>query len=786
MKSDVGYHNRTPRQFANDLLGVKSFERGEAWSHHHPVEVYVQVASACNLDCYMCYEHLRPKEFKRGRGLRVLGPELFAKIEREMLPYSTKITFGVGGEPMLCEHLLDYIERSYALNQHVHLMTNGTRIKTDKVAEVLARCLSSMEISLDASTKETYERIRIGSKWEHILANFERLNRYRMQYPKEERTHLALCFVMMRSNVHELPGFVELGRQLGADRVSAWHVIPVTPQGKEESLQYDKEKSDHYLRLAHLKARELGMEADFVKPFSPALEAELAPLIAASRQGAIARKEDRELELQPDSKARLDERPASEWMEDEQAWARPLTGKSGEGQNVQGTSPRLPKGALHAERKPIAEPEPHEHSAEEEPWKGTTIVEGLGQTAGEIDPASGVRMGAAWHAEPDPPPPEEARKAWDAFVARANGKRLHCHMPTLTAFIFYDGRVFPCCHPHAHTKLPMGDLRAQSFQEIWNGRAYRNLRGGLAQGDPPPLCQRCSIMQSPPPVFENEDELEGRAADLASYYGNLDLEPRAKHEHEGDLVAGLDRSGVGQDLRRPHHELADHEALQRELVAEIQGLKREVLALEAERDQLRPHAATLAAECGAQAGHIATIEAECGAQAGHIATIEAECGAQAGHIATLAAECDAQAGHIATLEAERDQLRPHAATLAAECGAQAGHIATLEAECDAQAGHIATIEAERDAQAGHIATIEAECGAQADHIATIEREVLALRSHRATIEAEREHLRGHVRNLERILDRIHGRGLYRLLCAVKDTLLFWRRERPDGRDELRR
>lgn len=630
MKSEVGYKNRTPRQFANDMLGVKSFERGDAWAHHMPVEVYVQVASACNLDCYMCYEHLRPKEFKRGRGLRVLGPELFAKLEREVLPYSTKITFGVGGEPMLCEHLLDYIERAHKLNQHVHLMTNGTRITTDKAAATLARCLSSMEVSIDAATKQTYERIRIGSKWETILANFERFNRFRDQYSGAERTHLSLCFVMMRSNVHELPGFVELGRRLGADRVAAWHVIPVTPAGREESLQYEKEKSDHYLRLAHQKAREIGIEADLVKPFDPRLEEELAPLIAQSRQGAIERKDAKEHDraAAPESRVVLDEKAPDQWMEDEHAWSRPLTGKHAEER-------ALPAAALRVERKGPSEGATLHHddgaAEDEEPWKGTTIVEGLATAPGEVDPRTGVRMGAAWQPLADPPPADDAERALAEFDARPKAKRLHCHMPSLTAFIFFDGRVFPCCHPHAHTKLPMGDLRVQSFREIWNGRAYRNLRAGLVLGDPPPLCQRCSIMQSPPPVFENEDELEGQASDLASYYGALDLEPRADHDAPQDLVSALDDAGLAQHLKVSAAERAAFEAERAEMVAHIRTIEDEIkqqkghiATLEAHLKRLLPHSRTLERETAAQKGHIAFIERENGEQKGHIENVERE------------------------------------------------------------------------------------------------------------------------------------------------------------------
>ena len=666
MKRDIGYDNPSPRQFANDLLAGKSFERGDAWAHHMPVEVYVQVASACNLDCYMCYEHLRPEKYKRGRGLRVLGPELFAKLEREVLPQALKITFGVGGEPMLCEHLLDYIERSYALNQHVHLMTNGTRITTDKSAETLARCLSSIEISIDAATKETYERIRIGSKWEKLLANLERLNRFRDRYAHDERTHLSLCFVMMQSNVHELPAFVELGRRLGADRVAAWHVIPVTPAGKEESLQHAKERSDHFLRLAHMKAREIGIEADLVRPFDPKLEEELAPLIAESRQGAIARKEAREHERAAANEAR--EKDAAEWLEDERAWSRALTGRHADERT-------LPAAALFVDRGAVSPGATLQHDApEEEAWQNSTIEEGLTTVPGDVDPGTGVRRGAAWQPMIDPPPVDDAARALAEFDARPKAKRLHCHMPTMTAFIFFDGRVFPCCHPHAHTKLPMGDLRRQSFREIWNGRAYRNLRAGLKLGDPPPLCQRCSIMQSPPPVFENEDEIEGQAADLASYYGALDLEPRAKHESSTILSSVRDDAHIPSHLEVAASDRAEAEAQRDEIARELRSRSKswdsERAAIEADHAARDAERKVLFAELSKNADdirqlkeHAATIESELTELRKHAVTLQTERDAQHGHIDTIDRENHAMKAHIAALESLHGELEAHAANL---------------------------------------------------------------------------------------------------------------------------
>jgi len=62
-----------------------------------------------------------------------------------------------------------------------------------------------------------------------------------------------------------------------------------------------------------------------------------------------------------------------------------------------------------------------------------------------------------------------------------------CIQPWLTFGVRVDGRVFTCCG----TLEPMGDLAEDSFDEIWNGPAYRELRRTIASGRFPEFCSHC-------------------------------------------------------------------------------------------------------------------------------------------------------------------------------------------------------------------------------------------------------------------------------------------------------
>lgn len=64
------------------------------------------------------------------------------------------------------------------------------------------------------------------------------------------------------------------------------------------------------------------------------------------------------------------------------------------------------------------------------------------------------------------------REPWHVFVVKSNGE------------------VNPCCHT---PDLVMGSLKESSFDDIWNGEAYRRLRRALREGHPPPACLHCHM-----------------------------------------------------------------------------------------------------------------------------------------------------------------------------------------------------------------------------------------------------------------------------------------------------
>jgi len=87
--------------------------------------------------------------------------------------------------------------------------------------------------------------------------------------------------------------------------------------------------------------------------------------------------------------------------------------------------------------------------------------------------------------------PPETRAPEQAPVPASHLRRM-CDSPWTMILIHPDGGVVPCSNWYTHEL--MGNVREQSFEEIWNGPKYRELREGLLTGRLGENCRRCPAL----------------------------------------------------------------------------------------------------------------------------------------------------------------------------------------------------------------------------------------------------------------------------------------------------
>jgi MoaA/NifB/PqqE/SkfB family radical SAM enzyme len=85
-------------------------------------------------------------------------------------------------------------------------------------------------------------------------------------------------------------------------------------------------------------------------------------------------------------------------------------------------------------------------------------------------------------------PPRFELSSMNGGQPEAVDERLDCPLPWIGTSVTENGDVTPCC---GGTSMVLGNLREQSFDEIWNGGPYQKLRRTVNSKNPLPLCANC-------------------------------------------------------------------------------------------------------------------------------------------------------------------------------------------------------------------------------------------------------------------------------------------------------
>jgi radical SAM protein with 4Fe4S-binding SPASM domain len=176
-----------------------------------PALIQLQTINACNASCIMCPYPLFKKEFPRGR----MEDALFEKIIAEIAERPEVHTFVpmLQNEPFLDKKLFDRIGRFKQITHgrvEVELVTNGAFLTAEAIERIREVELDVLDISLDAVSKQTYDRIRIGLDFDEVVAGVERVIDAKLPH-----TSVFVRLVKLRDNAQEVREFASRWRARG-------------------------------------------------------------------------------------------------------------------------------------------------------------------------------------------------------------------------------------------------------------------------------------------------------------------------------------------------------------------------------------------------------------------------------------------------------------------------------------------------------------------------------------------------------------------------------------------
>jgi len=200
----------------NRRLGRAEYFLQRSYLRSMPRMLGLVLGNACNIDCPHCYQE------KNGDNL--LRPaDIGQQLRREFLslyPYLATLQIQ-GGEALAYEGFRELVEDVASVTRRplLSVTTNGTLID-EKWAERMVRLpFSSVTVSIDGGTPETYARMRRGSNLPLVLANVARIRKWKDRL-NSARPALTSFFVILRSNFREIPLYLELMHENGFTEVA--------------------------------------------------------------------------------------------------------------------------------------------------------------------------------------------------------------------------------------------------------------------------------------------------------------------------------------------------------------------------------------------------------------------------------------------------------------------------------------------------------------------------------------------------------------------------------------
>ena len=128
--------------------------------------ITIEPYNVCNMRCVMCpYSKMKRKK-------ELMSVELFNRIvsEAKELGFTT-VTMQMYSEPLLDPHLIKRIKFVKSLGMKAGFFTNAMLLDGNMVDKLLDSGLDFIKFSVDAGSKEDYDKIRIGGDWERVKNN---------------------------------------------------------------------------------------------------------------------------------------------------------------------------------------------------------------------------------------------------------------------------------------------------------------------------------------------------------------------------------------------------------------------------------------------------------------------------------------------------------------------------------------------------------------------------------------------------------------------------------------
>lgn len=181
VKANSDFHTLTTQTVFGSRQDKPFLEYRRRW-HEYPQRLFVgdfplhldiESTSRCNLRCPFCYTQFSKIKFRHGD----IKFSLVKKILDEGSAYGLyAVKFNFRGEPLLhqgIDRMVRYAKKKGILD--VFFNTNAVLLNDNMINKLIDAGLDRITISIEGYNKKTYEKYRVGAKFDAILKNLKNL-----------------------------------------------------------------------------------------------------------------------------------------------------------------------------------------------------------------------------------------------------------------------------------------------------------------------------------------------------------------------------------------------------------------------------------------------------------------------------------------------------------------------------------------------------------------------------------------------------------------------------------
>lgn len=169
--------------------------------------------NCCNYRCPFC-----PTGKGSNRPVGIARVELYEKMFREIGAYTYLVTLHGWGEPLIHKDLEKIIHLAHTYRIFTVVTTNASLLTREMSRRLIACGLDYLILSIDGMSGESYEKYRIGGRFEVILSNLKEL----ISLKNEMHSSVPFIewqFLVFRHNENEIESARKLATEVGVDHI---------------------------------------------------------------------------------------------------------------------------------------------------------------------------------------------------------------------------------------------------------------------------------------------------------------------------------------------------------------------------------------------------------------------------------------------------------------------------------------------------------------------------------------------------------------------------------------